>query len=495
MLLFSSKPSIDTFNVTFISVEDIDQSPLKAELSIYDFKGHFGQTVLFSEKKTLVVGVSLAQQLKINDPFASFDPYKLGAIIAKSIEKTTVNSIAIENITPLINQTVFSIDQIWERLLLGLWQGRWTFDTYLKDKSKELQIVTTDSHVNINRVSILAKAMVLTRELIEEVPEVLHPRSFCERVEQELKDVPGVDVHVMDAAHMKTLGMEGILLVGRASRYEPQMIHAVYKPKGQVKKRICLVGKGITYDSGGMNIKTAHMKTMKMDMGGAGTMFGVFKAIAQLGLQNTEVQWLSAMEENMLAGNAYKPDDIYKSYSGITVEVGNTDAEGRLNLADLLTYATEQEPDYIIDAATLTGAAVFSVSSFYTAMMANDAKLSNSLYEVFKNQLEPTVELHMSEDMREWVKGEKSDLYNISKVNEAGHLTAGLFLSNFVEPSLFTNPKLKNKDRKEGYAWAHLDIAGSAFSEKRNTLEYNGATGQSVRSLVAWLEHIDATIA
>jgi leucyl aminopeptidase len=270
------------------------------------------------------------------------------------------------------------------------------------------------------------------------------------------------------------------------------MVHVIIKPKGEVKNKVCLVGKGVTYDSGGLDIKVGgFMKTMKVDMGGSATMFGVMKTLSDMDLQNTEVHWISAWVENMVDGASYKSDDVLTTYSGQTVEIWNTDAEGRLTLADALTLATLQDPDYIIDTATLTGAAVRSVSEHYTAMMGNDYRLISTLEATFIQEGEKTVHTPLPEVLRKEVKGKVGQFVNTSKIGPmAGHLTAGLFLSHFVDQRNFRNSKLNIKEPK-AYAWAHLDIAGSVWNKNHNNLEVDGATGQSVRSLAAWILDLD----
>ncbi len=287
--------------------------------------------------------------------------------------------------------------------------------------------------------------------------------------------------------------MKGITFVGRASRFKPTLVHVTLKPEGEIKHTICLIGKGLTYDSGGLDIKVAgHMRTMKTDMAGSATMFGVIKILSELGLKNTQVHWISAFAENMISESSYKADDIITSYSGQTIEVYNTDAEGRLTLADALTYATLLNPDYIIDAATLTGACIMALSAYFTALMGNDTELCQKLHDTFVEENEPTILVHMPEMLREYVQGSNSDLVNTSKSPiSSGHVTAGLFLSHFVDQSLFRNPEIKIENPK-CFKWAHMDIAGSAYNESKNNLGVSGATGQSVKSLVKFVQKIDS---
>lgn len=283
-------------------------------------------------------------------------------------------------------------------------------------------------------------------------------------------------------------------------------------------RKVVLVGKGLTYDSGGLDIKTeGHMKDMKCDMAGSALMFGVLRVMAGLSqmveeaevldkeerennlldillknsdLHTLEVHWLTAYVENMVAGNSYKSDDIIKTFSGQTIEVWNTDAEGRITLADVLSYATTLKPDYIVDAATLTGACIMANSEYFTGLMGNDPQLIESLMSKFVNNKEYTVQNHFPEVLRPQVQGEIGDVVNTSKLKrQAGHITAGLFLSHFVDQNLFYPEVLAklNITYPKTYSWVHLDIAGSAFNNRNNLLGIQGATAHNLRGLVEWL--------
>ena len=207
-----------------------------------------------------------------------------------------------------------------------------------------------------------------------------------------------------------------------------------------------------------------------------------------------EIHWLTAFCENSVNSDSYRSDDILTTFSGQTVEVWNTDAEGRLTLADVLSYATLLEPDFIVDAATLTGACVVANSCHFTGLMGNDENLNQNLLTSFIDNNEHTVQNHFPEILRESVCGDLGDLVNTGKLQrQAGHITAGLFLSHFIDqnnwrPQILEKYQIKNP---KTYAWTHLDIAGTAFNKKQNNLETDGATGQSVRSLVDWILNLE----
>lgn len=253
--------------------------------------------------------------------------------------------------------------------------------------------------------------------------------------------------------------------------------------------RVALVGKGLTYDTGGLDIKVGgNMKTMKCDMGGGATMLGTVKALAEIGnLGNTEVHWITAWVENSTGSDSYRSDDIVTTLSGQTVEIFNTDAEGRLTLADALTLATTLEPTAIVEASTLTGMSIQANSDYYTALFGNDESLSSSILKSFIKNGERVIDNGMSQILVENVRGEISDLINTSKGNrKAGHITAALFLDHFVNQHRFRNDKLEIKHPFH-YPYVHLDIAGTAFNASQNPLKHNGSTGHNIRSLVDWV--------
>ncbi|MBI2797933.1 leucyl aminopeptidase family protein [Candidatus Saccharibacteria bacterium] len=481
--------------VHFLAEQAVKNHANKALFRQLKFAGQYKQAALVLEQNSLFIGLSFKPVAKNADPFCKVQWYEVGAKIANTLEGTKIKTIELTK-----PAGSFGAEDL-QRLALGIMQAGWHYDKYLDNKKAKTKHYTIylDSFMQklakdslIKEIEALDDAMRLTRTIVNEPPEDLNPHTVAKLVEAEFKPFKNVIVKILGEQQLESLGMQGVMFVGRASRYQPRLVHVTLKPSGKVKNRICLIGKGITYDSGGLDIKTdQHMKTMKMDMAGGATMFGVAKALAQLGLKNTELHWLSAFAENMIGPDSYKADDVITTYSGQTVEVYNTDAEGRLTLADVLSYATTFKPDYIVDAATLTGAAIGAVSERFTALMGNDAKLIDSLLDTFRAEGEYTLYTPMPESLREEVAGDISDLINTSKLDRmAGHITAGLFLSHFVNQNNFRNPDIR-LGKPQDYPWVHLDIAGSAFNNSKNGLETNGATGQSVRSLAAWVQQID----
>ena len=467
------------------SLENISKAPL---LQTLKFEGKYEQITILPESKEIFVGTKYETGSDTIDPFAVADYYALGSKITKTLKGTSFESANINCPAPIKAKQL-------EHLLLGLLQGAVDFDKYIKTKtSKDFDfyledrlLEVLDSH-KISYINAINTAVTLTRKVVEDTPQAINPSTMPKIIQEQFEGNNNVSIKTLSYEQMIEMGMEGITAVGRASANKPVLVHTTIKPKGETKKKIVLIGKGLCYDSGGYDIKTGgFMKGMKDDMAGSGTMFGVTKAIADLGLNGVELHWISAFAENMIDGTAYKADDILTSYSGQTIEIFNTDAEGRLTLADALTYATLLEPDYIVDAATLTGACIMAVTKNFTALMSNSKELKDKLISKFEEENEPTVYTPMPEIHRKVVVGEISDLMNTSHLErQAGHITAGLFLSHFVDQKLFRNENLKIQNPK-CYKWVHLDIAGSASNNKQNSLGVNGATGQSVRSLVSWV--------
>lgn len=466
--------------------------------SINKFKGNYKQILFLQESNLILVGITKKDSIKSYDEWNKVDFYELGALVIKSLSKVNITKFLISGIK---NLELEDDKKSLNLFVLGMLQCNWSFDKYItaeKSTVKELEIFIKEEDKYLitdkdqKELLALNTGVTLTRTLIEEIPENLNPTSIRKIIKDELGNNQNISINLIDKADLEKMGMNAILAVGRASSHHPVLAHIILKPSGKVKHKVVLVGKGLTYDSGGLDIKIGgFMKSMKMDMGGSATMFGTIKALSMIDLESTEIHWISAFVENMVGGNAYKSDDILESYSGQTIEVLNTDAEGRLTLADALAYATLQDPDYIIDTATLTGACVRAITEHFTAMMGNDKDLIDKLDKVFKDEQEKTIYVPMPEVLRDQVNGEISDLINTSKDSMVGgHITAGLFLSHFVDQTLFRNKNLKIKSPK-AYSWVHLDIAGSAYNNKKNSILANGATGQTVRSLYRFIKDLD----
>ncbi|HSE10476.1 MAG TPA: leucyl aminopeptidase [Nocardioidaceae bacterium] len=329
-----------------------------------------------------------------------------------------------------------------------------------------------DAAAALETSQIVSAATKLTRDWVNTPPGDFTPEKFADAVEAARKDHKNakVTVKVMDEKALAADGCGGLIGVGRGSDNPPRLVQLTYKPRG-AKAHLALVGKGITYDSGGLSIKpAASMMTMKCDMAGAASVVAATFAIAELGLP-IAVTTYAPMAENMVSGNATRPGDVLTIYGGKTVEVLNTDAEGRLVLADALVKATEDKPDVIVDVATLTGACVIALGDRVAGLLGNDEELIASVRSSGERVGEAHWHLPIPEEMGEKVKSNTkiADLAQHNVERWGGTLYAAAFLREFVD----------------GQKWAHLDIAGPAFNEK-GAYGYvtPGGTGMSVATLV-----------
>lgn len=354
--------------------------------------------------------------------------------------------------------------------------GNYTFDKYAKadDRKAPLQLVTwcvTGGTVDLAVTALREKWANQARDLINEPAAVVYPESLAEWARTNLGGLPGVTVEVWDEARLAAEGCVGILGVGQGSSRPPRLIRASYRHPGGGRSHIGLVGKGVTFDSGGHSLKpSANMQTMRCDMGGAATMLTTFGMAVEAGLPLDLDVWVGAVE-NMIDGNAYKLGDVFTYRNGVTVEIHNTDAEGRLVLADCLIHACAVPGvKTVVDAATLTGACVVAVGEDFTGLFTDDDGLASSLLESAAATGEGLWRLPLYADYKRLLKADWAQIKNIGGPT-AGATTAALFLQYFVQ----------------GAAWAHLDIAGSSFHEKGDGRYAAGATGEPVRTLTHWL--------
>ncbi len=320
-----------------------------------------------------------------------------------------------------------------------------------------------------NRAKAVAEAVFFTRDLVSEPANILYPESFAERVRERLTGL-GVTVEVLGEAKLAKLGMGALLGVGQGSERETQLVVMSYNgaPKVKNKRPVAFVGKGVTFDTGGISLKPgAGMEDMKWDMAGAGAVAGLIAALAGRKAKVNAVGVI-ALVENMPDGKAQRPGDIVKSMSGQTIEVLNTDAEGRLALADALWYTVDRfKPQAMVDLATLTGAVIIALGSEFAAVFANDDGLANQLLAAGTETGEKLWRLPMVDSYDKQIDTDAADMKNISDGRGAGSAIGAVFLKRFV------------KDTK----WAHLDIAGVAWSKKDSATVPKGATAFGVRLL------------
>ena len=332
----------------------------------------------------------------------------------------------------------------------------------------------TDKSLNQSRFKFKAieKGTFYTRDLVSEPGNVLHPDEYAKRL-RTLKKY-GLKINVYDTKQMKKLGMNALIGVGQGSIRGSYLVTMEWKGLKNNSKPLAFVGKGVCFDTGGYSLKPAKfMEDMTYDMAGSATVVGLMMSLA---LRKAKVNAVGVvgLVENMVSGNAQRPGDIVKSYSGKTIEILNTDAEGRLVLADALTFTEKKfKPKFIIDLATLTGAIIVSLGSEYAGLFSNNDKLSNQLIDSGEKVGEKLWRMPLHENFDKLINSKNADMQNINYVGGAGSTTAAQFLQRFI---------LNNTP------WAHLDIAGMAFSKYGGALNSGGATGYGVRLLSQLIE-------
>lgn len=407
------------------------------------------------------------------------------ARIIKSLKKTKYKSLKIGL---YINKNIkSSVKAMVEGFILGDYE----FDKY-KSKKSETKLnriifglenysdnIELDDDLIVEAIKnakIIGESVNFTRDIVNSMPDELTPKKLA-KIAKELAKESNLECVVENEEFLQANGMNAFYAVSKASIHKPRLIHLTYKPKNP-KGVIALVGKGLTYDSGGLSLKPgSSMVTMKADKSGASAVLGVLKAISEIG-SDYEIHGVLGATENMIGGNAYKPDDVLVAKNGVSIEVRNTDAEGRLVLADCLCYIQELvKPNYIVDIATLTGACVVAVGEYTTGVMGHSSKLKHQFIKAGENSGELMASLPFNKYLKKHLKSSVADISNVSSSRYGGAITAALFLDNFISE--------ENKDK-----WIHLDIAGPAYVESSWGYNPYGASGAGVRVLLSWIEEL-----
>ena len=361
--------------------------------------------------------------------------------------------------------------------LHGLKLKSYKFNVYKSNKDKKFVDIDVIGKKKIStknqlRFKSLEDGTFFTRDLVSETGNILHPDEYAKRINN-LKKF-GLKVSVYDNKKLKKLGMNALLGVGQGSIRGSYLVTIEWNGARNKSKPLAFVGKGVCFDTGGISLKPAKfMEDMTYDMAGSATVVGLMKNLA---LRKAKINAVGVvgLVENMPGGNAQRPGDIVKSYSGKTIEILNTDAEGRLVLADALTYTEKKyKPKFIIDLATLTGAIIVSLGSEYAGMFSNNDKLSDQIFKAGEKTGEKVWRMPLSKNYDKLIDSKKADMQNINYVGGAGSTTAAQFLQRFI---LNQTP------------WAHLDIAGMAFSKYGGALNPGGATGYGVKLLNQLIE-------
>jgi len=459
---------INDINVD-IKIEFLTQDELSLHvesdlLNKTGFKSEQDSTCFLHEKETLFCGVDSKKADDIRSACVSV----VKALKASNYESAKLNIPKNESLTGLVE---------------GLVLGAYEFNEY-KSKPKEVSlkniVLCSDNYDEAKNIFdealIVANATCFTRDIVNTAPQELNPQTLAHLAEKLARD-NNLECNILQEDALEKENMGSMLAVGRASVHGSALIHLSYKPANP-KKIISLIGKGLTYDSGGLSLKpAASMVTMKMDKAGACAVLGMIKAVSELKL-DIEVHAFVGAVENMIGGNAYKPDDVLVSRSGTTIEVRNTDAEGRLVLADVLTYAQDTvKADRIFDFATLTGACMVALGQYTTGLMGHSHKLKHDLSKAATASGELMGSLPFNKHLKKLLKSEIADISNVASKPYGGAITAGMFLDNFIQE--------ENKNK-----WMHFDIAGSAYTETPWDCNVYGGTGAGVRLISHYLKNL-----
>ncbi len=420
--------------------------------------------------------------------FDSKDLRTYGARVVKATQELSAGHAAA--VVPAVDGDAAAHERAVQFLVEGTLHGSYRFDKYYTGEKKKPFTVQTvqllvpsengDAKRNeraLKRAHVVAEAVQLARHFVNEPAAVATPTHIAAEATQlaHAKAAKGLSVEVLGPAECKKLGMGMFMGVAQGSDEEPRVVHLTLKPQGKppggAKKVIALIGKGVTFDSGGMSLKTSEgMLDMKIDMSGAATVISAMGALADLGCPY-EVHAFTALCENMLSGKSYHLGDVLTSMNGKTVEINNTDAEGRLTLGDAITYAKQVcKPDEIYDFATLTGACMVALGPHIAGVMSNDAAVADRWLASAKNAGEEMWQLPLPKKLKEQLKSDIADMRNTGS-RYGGALTAGLFLKEFVGDT----------------PWVHVDLAGPASADKESGHLAAGGTGFAVATIVAHL--------
>ena len=393
------------------------------------------------------------------------------ADVSKRLRDSGIDTFSI-HMDSFMNDS-FSKEEAVHNLTMSITMGSYNFHEYkTKDRDKikfikEVKIVASGNFSKeIEKASVIADAVNKTRDLVNTPPNVASPE-YVANYATTLAKESGIKCTVLDENQIKKLRMECFLAVAKGSHLEPKLLVLEYNGD-KSKKPIALVGKGVTFDSGGLNLKPfPFMCNMKDDKGGAVALIHVIAACAKLKLPVNLIV-ITPLCENMPSGTSFRPDDVLKAYNGMTVEIKNTDAEGRLILADALSYAAEKKPQAIIDVASLTGASFIVLGTAGTPFVCTDENLSKRIKDASAKSLEKTWEMPLWQEYEESLKSEIADVKHIGDEGEAGVLTAAMFLKNFVAD----------------VPWIHIDIGTTVWSKVDKGILTKGATGATVRLLI-----------
>ncbi len=470
-----------TYTKSFALIDDSCAGCLSQTTLVEGFDASVGKTFIIQtqgkipSRNVLLVGLGVRKDITV------FTLQKSGASVARRLKAS--KSIQSDFLLQSGVSESLTDGLVYQSLIEGLLLGGYEF-THHKTVGIEtnhmvsaISLVVPKNELDtvtqaLNYGLISATAVAFARDLVNEPPSLTTPTYLAKTAHDLVKGKKNMSCTVFDKNDLKSMQMGGILGIARGSDEEPKFIKLEYHGGGN--KTIVLIGKGITFDTGGLSLKPANaMETMKMDMAGAAAVLGVFSALDALRPVVNVVGLISATE-NMPGPNAVKPGDIVTAKNGKTIEILNTDAEGRVVLADALSYAvSEIKPDVMIDLATLTGACIVALGEEVSGLFSNSDNLKDILLSSAKQAGESLWHMPLVDEYRDQIKSRIADVKNIGAGKWGGAITAALFLQEFTDPNI---------------PWAHMDIAGPAFAEKDMVISPYGGTGFGVRTLLTYLQ-------
>lgn len=445
------------------------------------FKGDAGETfslTLLSGATAIIIG--LGDKNKVNKELLRRQIATLYKAVSAKYEDATLHLDGF-----LIKG---ELEESLSAIAEALYMASYTFDRHLSTKkparlqtitlaTSEKKAATKKFEQTLAEAQLLGESISVARDFVNEAPNILNSETYAKEIEKDAKKLKHVKIKILGKAELKREKMGMFLSVNAGSAYEPQLVHLTYTPpKATAKtKHIALVGKGLTFDTGGYSLKPgASMMNMKFDMAGSATMYAAFRAAVLLQLP-VKISCYLGITDNAVNSLATMPDSIVTARNGKTVEILNTDAEGRLVLGDVVNYACDSKPDALIDAATLTGAILVALGSEVCGLFSNNQKLADSLLKSAKNVDEYMWQLPIITEHKNDMKATVADLKNIGSNGNGGSAKGAAFIENFIDPNI---------------AWAHLDIAG--IGDSQGHLPYcspKGASGLIIRTLVDYLKH------
>jgi leucyl aminopeptidase len=457
---------------SFKTLNQTTNGLLQEIVSENEFKGKSGELAFFRSpskcRKIIVVGLGESQTLTLERLRQS------AAIIARTAQKQRSKTLGVllPNCSDAEN---LSTGAIAEGIELSLHQdNRFKSEPDECGSAKRLEQVdilgTEDRTAEIVKAQRICQGVILARELVNAPANIVTPVSLAETA-AELAHAPGFNLEVLDRAQCEALGMGAFLCVGQGSDMPLKFIHLSYKPQGSVSRKLAIIGKGLTFDSGGLNIKPtgSGIEVMKRDMAGAGATLGTAKAIGLL-QPKVEVHFIVPATENMISGRAVHPGDVVRASNGKTIEINNTDSEGRLTLADAFIFTEKLGVDAIIDIATLTSACIVALGNDIGGVWSPQDDLANAILNASQQTGERMWRMPMEDKYFDGLKSTIADMKNSGPL-PGGSITAALFLKQFVKET----------------PWAHLDVSGPVWNEHENGYNNPGATGYGVRSLINWV--------